>query len=97
MSYRGKVKTGDDSCKARDNVEHIFGDGFEHNLPRSERRSIKLGLYFDMTKAAGIGGVRLPSAESWRGLTDGTKTRWLTKESGPVSRSRKVHMRKTVC
>ena len=55
MSYRGKVKTGDDSCKARDNVEHIFGDGFEHNLPRSERRSIKLGLYFDMTTAAGGG------------------------------------------
>ena len=33
MSYRGTVKNGDNSCKARDNVEHMFGDGFEHDPP----------------------------------------------------------------
>jgi len=31
VSYRGKVKNGSDHRKASDNVEHIFGDGFEHN------------------------------------------------------------------
>jgi hypothetical protein len=33
VSYRGKVKNGDNNYKARDNVEHIFGDGFEHYPP----------------------------------------------------------------
>jgi hypothetical protein len=33
MSYRGKVKNGNNNCKARENVEHIFGDGFEHYPP----------------------------------------------------------------
>jgi hypothetical protein len=29
VSYRGKVKNGGNNRKARDNVEHIFSDGFE--------------------------------------------------------------------
>src|SRR6516225_2532314 len=49
-------KNDGNNRKARDNVEHIFGDDFEHSHPpcwiryalgRSKRRSIKLGLYFD--------------------------------------------------
>jgi hypothetical protein len=34
VSYHGKVKNGDNNRKARDNVEHIFGDDFEHNPAR---------------------------------------------------------------
>jgi hypothetical protein len=30
VSYRGKVKNGGNHRNASDNVEHIFGNGFEH-------------------------------------------------------------------
>jgi len=33
MSYRGKVENDDNNRKARDNVEHIFDEGFEHDPP----------------------------------------------------------------
>jgi hypothetical protein len=33
VSYRGKVKDGNNNRKACDNVEHIFGEGFEHDPP----------------------------------------------------------------
>jgi hypothetical protein len=33
VSYRGKVKNGDNNRKACDNVEHIFGEGFERDPP----------------------------------------------------------------
>ncbi len=31
VSYRGKVKNGGNNRNARDNVEHISGDRFEHS------------------------------------------------------------------
>jgi hypothetical protein len=33
VSYRRKVKNGDSEHKAHNNVEHIFGDDFQHSLP----------------------------------------------------------------
>jgi hypothetical protein len=33
VSYRGKVKNGGNNRNASDNVEHIFGNGFEHKPP----------------------------------------------------------------
>jgi hypothetical protein len=33
VSYRGKIKNGSNNYKARGSVEHIFGDGFEHDPP----------------------------------------------------------------
>src|SRR6516225_10965321 len=33
VSYRRKVKNGDSEHEAHNNVEHIFGDDFEHSLP----------------------------------------------------------------
>jgi hypothetical protein len=33
VSYRGKVKNGGNHRNASDNVEHIFGNGFEHKPP----------------------------------------------------------------
>jgi hypothetical protein len=33
MGYRGNVKNGDNNRKGCDNVEHIFGESFEHDPP----------------------------------------------------------------
>ena len=33
VSYRRKIKIGDREHKAHNNVEHIFGDDFQHSLP----------------------------------------------------------------
>jgi hypothetical protein len=33
LSYRGKVKNSGNHRNASDNVEHIFGNGFEHKPP----------------------------------------------------------------
>ena len=33
VSYRRKIKNGDREHKAHNNVEHTFGDDFDHSLP----------------------------------------------------------------
>src|SRR5262249_293033 len=48
VSYRPKVKKDGYHHKARENVEYISRDGFQHDPPPWwVRRSIELGLYFD--------------------------------------------------
>jgi hypothetical protein len=44
VSYRGKVKNGGNNCNASDNVEHIFGNGFEHK-PLPWRTLIRANEY----------------------------------------------------
>jgi hypothetical protein len=38
VSYRGKVKNGGNNRNASDNVEHIFGNGFEHKPVQQNER-----------------------------------------------------------
>jgi hypothetical protein len=55
VSYRRKVKNDGNNHKARDSVERIFLDGFQHTPPPGGQiqiaadpaRSTELGLYFD--------------------------------------------------
>jgi len=48
VSYRRKVKNDGNHHKARETVEYIFRDGFQHDPPLWwVRRTIELGLYFD--------------------------------------------------
>ena len=48
MSYRRKVKNGDNHRKGSDSIKAGFADGFQHEPPRGgPEGSIELGLYFD--------------------------------------------------
>jgi hypothetical protein len=45
VSYHRKVKNNGNNRKARDNVEHIFGDAFEHSPPPGVSSKISAGEF----------------------------------------------------
>src|SRR5262249_26172640 len=48
VSYRRKIKNGDNHRKDSDNIKAGFADGFQHDPPPWwAGMSIELGLYFD--------------------------------------------------